>query len=110
MASHAGLSPERWATFSLDQQILMIANEMNRAATLMAPGDRGRLLSGYERTLQLTDLTVQIGRPALRRELLRCRHLVAALYRAAASDPLAHAGACRAPLRLPPEPWKQLPL
>src|SRR6266508_3718758 len=70
MASHAGLSPERWATFSLDQQILMIANEMNRAAKLMAPGDRGRLLSGYERTLQLTDLTVQVGPPALRRELL----------------------------------------
>lgn len=110
MASHAGLSPERWATFSLDQQILMIANEMNRAAKLMAPGDRGRLLSGYERTLQLTDLTVQVGRPALRRELLRWRDLVAALYVAAASDPIAHAAAFRALLLMTPEASRQLPL
>ena len=31
---HASLSPERWRQFRLDQQILMIANEMNRAAGL----------------------------------------------------------------------------
>src|SRR3989449_11634574 len=42
MNQHAGLSPERWAAFSLDQQVLMIANEMNRAAKLMAPADRER--------------------------------------------------------------------
>lgn len=30
MTQHASLSPERWAAFSLDQQILMIGNEMNR--------------------------------------------------------------------------------
>jgi len=44
--------------FSLDQQILMIGNEMNRAAKLLATADRERLRSCYERVLRLTDLTV----------------------------------------------------
>ena len=108
MGQHAGLSPERWAAFSLDQQVLMIANEMNRAAKLMAPGDRERLRNAYERILQLTDLTVEVNaRRALRRELLRWRDLLAALYVAPASDPAAHAAAFRALLRLTPEASKQ---
>ena len=111
MASHAGLSPERWAGFSLDQQVLMIANEMNRATKLMAPIDRERLQRAYERILRLADLTVQgAGRPALRRELLRWRDLVATLYIAPATDPAAHATAFRALLRLTPEASKQLAL
>jgi hypothetical protein len=111
MAHHAGLSPERWAAFSLDQQVLMVANEMNRAAKLMAPTDRERLRGSYARVLQLTDLTVQAGgRAALRRELLRWRDLVAALYVAPAADPDAHTAAFRALLRLTPEASKQIPL
>ena len=47
MSQHAGLSPERWAAVSLDQQVLMSANEMSRAAKLMAPTDRERLRSAY---------------------------------------------------------------
>jgi hypothetical protein len=35
MSQHSSLSPERWAGFSLDQQILMIGNEMNRAKRLI---------------------------------------------------------------------------
>jgi hypothetical protein len=31
MSQHSSLSSERWAQFNLDQQILMIGNEMNRA-------------------------------------------------------------------------------
>ena len=111
MAQHAGLSPERWAAFSLDEQVLMIANEMNRATKLMGPADRARLLRAYERALQLTDLTVQARpRPAFLRELLRWRNLVAALYVAPAADPAAHAVAFRALLRLTPEASAQLPL
>jgi hypothetical protein len=111
MAQHSGLSLERWAAFSLDQQVLMIANEMYRAAKLEAPEDRERQRSAYERTLQLTDLTVQVSRRrALRRELLRWRDLVAALYIAPGGDPAAHTAALRALLRLTPEASKQLPL
>lgn len=78
---HAGLSPERWAAFPLDRQILMIGNELNRARKLLAPADRDRMLDSLERILALTDLTVATHeRPTLRRELLRWRDLVAALY------------------------------
>lgn len=78
---HAGLTAERWATFTLDQQLLMIANEMNRAGKLFGAADRARLTGSYERVLRLADLTASMPhRPALRRELLRWRDLVAALY------------------------------
>ena len=74
MAHHASLAPERWSSFSLDQQILMIGNEMNRAGKLMGVPDSGRRRTGYERVLNLTDLTVFVQRkPTLRREMLRSR-------------------------------------
>ena len=106
---HASLSPERWASFSLDQQILMIANEMNRAGKLMGPQDRDRLAPAYERVLNLTDLTVHVQpRPSFRREMLRWRDLIAALYISEHPDPAAHAAAFRALLRFTPEASKQL--
>lgn len=109
MAQHASLSPERWAAFSLDQQVLMIANEMHRATRLTGPEDRARLGNAYERVLQLTDLTVAVpGRRSLRRELLRWRDLVAALYLDPVADPVAHAALLRALLRLTPEASRQL--
>ena len=109
MAQHASLPPERWAGFSLDQQVLMIGNEMNRAAKLGDARDRGRLRSAYERVFQLVDLTVQVqARRSLRRELLRWRDLIAALYVAPESDPDAHAAAFRCLLRFTPEASKQL--
>lgn len=100
---HAALTAERWSAFSLDQQILMIANEMNRAAKLFAAADRSRLLSSYERVLRLTDLTVQVRRHSgLRRELLRWRDLIAALYVSAEPSPLEHRAAFRVLLRFTP--------
>lgn len=35
VTQHSSLSPARWATFPLDQQVLMIGNEMHRAGKLM---------------------------------------------------------------------------
>ena len=91
MTQHASLSPQRWRSFTLDQQLLMIANEMNRASKLLAPEHTPHRMSAYERTLQLTDLTVEVqDRHALRRELLRWRDLIAQLYEERAGNPLAH--------------------
>lgn len=88
----------------------MIANEMNRAAKLFAAADRKLLLGAYERTLALTDLTVQVNeRRSLRRELLRWRDLIAAIYVDPEPDAKAHGIAFRALLQLHPETWKQLP-
>ena len=110
MTQHASLSPDRWAAFSLDQQILMIGNEMNRAARLMRPEDRTSLGLAYERILRLVDLTVEVQRrPTLLRELLRWRDLIAELYIHPASDPAAHADAFRALLLFTPAAAQQIP-
>ncbi len=100
MSQHASLSPERWARFGLDEQILMIANEMKRAAALMSPADRAARRRCYERVLRLVDLTVAVQpKPTLRRELLRWRDLVAARYLEADPAPAAHDEALRCLLR-----------
>ena len=109
-AAHAGLSAARFARFSRAQQLMAIANEMNRASKLFGPGDEERLGEAYERVLALVDLTVEVnGARSLRRELLRWRGLVAEQYVSAARDPAAHAQAFRALLQLNPETWRQLP-
>lgn len=112
MTQHSSLSPERWAAFTLDQQILMIGNELNRAAGLMGPDDAARRRNAYARVLQLTDLTIGTRpRPALLRELLRWRDVIAALYlREHEGDPQTHREAFRCLLRFTPVAARQIPL
>lgn len=113
MTQHAALTPERWARFAVDQQILMIGNEMNRGGRLSGTAAVASLRACYERVLRLTDLTVEVNaaRP-LRRELLRWREVVAALYLGADDglDPAAHRAAFRVLLQLRPFAAKQIPL
>jgi hypothetical protein len=110
VTQHASLTPERWARFDLDRQILMVANEMNRARGLFAEGDKDALRRTYERVLRLLDLTVQTQpRRGLRRELLRWRDLVAALYIAEGADAPAHDEAFRCLLRFTSAASKQIP-
>jgi hypothetical protein len=107
---HASLTAERWSAFSLDQRILMIANEMHRAADLFAPEDRERLRGSYERVLRLTDLTVATeSRRTFRRELLRWRDLVAAQYISPEPSPAAHREAFRVLLQFTPTAAAQIP-
>jgi hypothetical protein len=111
MTQHSSLSPERWAAFSLDQQILMIGNELNRVSGLMAADDAARRRNAYARVLQLTDLTIgSRPRPALLRELLRWRDVVAALYLREEGDPKTHRAAFRCLLRFTPVAARQIPL
>ncbi|MBI3493612.1 MAG: hypothetical protein HY047_17820 [Acidobacteria bacterium] len=111
MAQHATLTPARWSTFSFDQQILMIANEMHRAGKLTGPDDDVRRASAYERVLRLTDLTIQTAtRRAVRRELLRWRDLAAALYVEPEANVADHDAAWRSLLRFTPEASRQLNL
>lgn len=111
MSQHSSLSPERWSGFNLDQQILMIGNEMNRAAKLMKPEDSGSRQRSYERILRLVDLTVEVQRSRnLRRELLRWRDLVAALYIQPEPLPDEHKDAFRSLLLFTPTSARQIPL
>ncbi len=110
MTQHASLSPERWSAFTLDQQILMIGNEMNRASKLMRAETRLHLQQAYERVLRLVDLTVEVNtRPTLRRELLRWRDLIAELYISSDPNPDRHAAAFRCLLLFTPVAAQQIP-
>jgi hypothetical protein len=107
---HASITAERWRSFTLDQQILMIANEMHRAGKLLAPSDTSSRRLAYERVLRLVDLTVGVQpRRALRRELLRWRGLVAELYLLDEADAKRHIAALRVLLQTTPVAAKQIP-
>jgi len=111
IVQHGGLSPERWATFSYDQQILMIGNEMNRGLGLLQSQAWDHARRSYERVLHLVDLTVAAAStPGRRRELLRWRDLVAALYIESTADPDAHRQAFRCLLRFTPTAARQIDL
>jgi hypothetical protein len=108
VTQHASLTLARWSEFSRDQQVLMIANEMNRAGRLFGPNDRSRLANAYERVLRLADLTTQAQTSrSLRRELLRWRELAGAVYLEPDED--RHRALFRALLLLTPASAKQLP-
>ena len=110
MTQHRNLSQERWSEFTLDQQILMIANEMNRASGLIRAGDIARTKSCYERVLQLTDLTVLVQtKSTLRGELLRWRDLIAQLYVEETTRADEHRQAFRCLLYFTPEAARQIP-
>lgn len=110
-AQHAGLSRERWEEFSYDQQILMIANEMHRAARMIRLGAWDRVRPGLERVLQLTDLTIAcVTSPTRRRELLRWRELAAESYLAAQPDAGAHDQVFRCLLQFTPAAFRQTAL
>ncbi len=109
MSQHGGLTEERWAEFDLDRQILMIANEMNRASALVEVGDEARAKNCYERVLRLTDLTVRTQtRSTLRGELLRWRGLIAELYVSDGLHPNEHREAFRSLLYFTPQASLQL--
>jgi hypothetical protein len=87
----------------------MIANEMNRAGRLMGDDDAAGRRLAYERILRLADLTVAVAeRRTVRRELLRWRDLVAALYVETEARPDDHRTAFRALLQQTPESARQI--
>lgn len=87
----------------------MIGNEMSRASTLLANGAWDHAHRGYERVLQLVDLTVvTASTPARRRELLRWRDLVADLYAVPEPDADEHRRAFRCLLQFTPVTSRQI--
>jgi hypothetical protein len=97
------LTAERWRRFGTDQQILMIANEMQRGLHSMKSEQRPSLQLVYERVLHMLGLTVQgqLSRSE-RREILRWKEVVGQLYLAEKPDPTQHREALRFLLRLRP--------
>jgi hypothetical protein len=78
---HKTLSPEKWKSFPFPRQILMIANELNRAGVWIGKDDLLEAKLCYERALELIWLTVPgIKNVRKLREMLRLRGVLASRY------------------------------
>lgn len=109
-SQHAGLSEERWRQFGFGRQILMIANELHRAAKLVDASDAQRRSNSLERVFALADLTIATNEKASRRrELLRWREILGEAYLASAPRPELDRRLLRALLLLSPEAATQIP-
>lgn len=79
---HKTLGTERWRGFDFPTQILMVANEVNRACNALRNDNPEGAKMSWARALELLDLTVDVNRGAnLLKELLRWRMLAADQYR-----------------------------
>jgi hypothetical protein len=75
---HPGLTVERWSEFPHHQQIIMIANELQRGINMIDRNDRPEFGEAMERAFELIDLTVAASvRKSEIRELLRLREVMA---------------------------------
>jgi len=78
---HKSMTPERWAAYPMDRQILMVACEFSRAQNLIGSASIGVVRECYERAMELLDLcTYDVKWVSRRRELLRFREAMGALY------------------------------
>ncbi|MCX5687652.1 MAG: hypothetical protein NTV71_03285 [Candidatus Omnitrophica bacterium] len=78
---HKTLTKEKWGSIPFYKQILMIANELNRAKNWISKKDSGELILCYERAFELLYLTVEVLKDKRKlRELLRFKEMLAMLY------------------------------
>jgi len=81
LALHKHLTLKKWERFGLKQQLLMIANELNRAQNWIEKNDTEEVNNCYERAMELLDLTIAMKyRKNRMRELLLAREVLAGLY------------------------------
>jgi len=78
---HKNLSVEKWSAYTKGQQILMIANELNRAKNLLQKNMMPEVRNCYERAMELTDMISADPKWTGRcRELRRFREVLGQLY------------------------------
>jgi len=81
LKQHKTLTEEKWKQFPFYKQILMIANEMNRAGSWLEKKDFEEVKRCYERALELVDLTICVlTKKKYLREFLRFREVLAEMY------------------------------
>ena len=75
---HKNLTIEKWNDFGTTKQILMIANELNRAEHSARKDDEKEVINAIERAFELIDLTISVAcKKNMVRELLRFREMLA---------------------------------
>lgn len=78
---HQNLSVEKWGGYPFFKQILMIANELNRAINWLKKEDFKEVKLCYERAFELIYLTVACLREKNKlRELLRVKEMLSLFY------------------------------
>lgn len=78
---HKTMTMERWANYPIYKRILMIGNEMQRLQHNIEHGNNQVLITEtLERTMELTDLTIETTNGNLRKELLRWREMLSLAY------------------------------
>jgi hypothetical protein len=78
---HKNLNLAKWSCYSKGQQILMIANELNRAGNWIEKSQNFEVNQCYARAFELIDLTVEDTKwKNGLKELLRFREVLADLY------------------------------
>ena len=81
LVHHKTLTPEKWSLRSRDQQIFMIANEINRLCNGIRNSlSMNDLQETIERTLELLDITAYCQDGSFRKELLRFREIFGEIY------------------------------
>jgi hypothetical protein len=78
---HKNLTTEKWFSYPGFQQLLMIANELNRAQNALGKGDTENAIHAWERAFELTDLTVaDLKNTRKVKELLRFREVLGEIF------------------------------
>lgn len=87
LKQHRNLTTDKWNSYPFSRQLLMIANELNRAQHWIAQKDRQEVQQCYIRAFELLYLTVEVLRDKrYLRELLRGREVLGSLYSAEVPD------------------------
>ncbi|KAA3617039.1 MAG: hypothetical protein D8M58_04420 [Calditrichaeota bacterium] len=78
---HKNLSFKKWFAYPKGQQLLMIANELNRAKNWIIKNNIENVNLCYERAFELTDITISDNKwVGKRKELLRFGEYLAEQY------------------------------
>jgi hypothetical protein len=78
---HKNMTTEKWFAYESYQQLLMIANELNRAQNSLTSGDADNAIHAWERAFELTDLTAEDTKnQRWLKELLRFRELLGEVF------------------------------
>ena len=78
---HKTMTTEKWFAYPGFQQLLMIANELNRAQHALEKGEPENAIHAWERAFELIDLTVEDRKNhRLLKELLRFREMLGEVF------------------------------
>ncbi len=76
-----GMTIEKWHGYPRSQQILSIANELNRAQNSLLKEEIIHAEHAWERAFELTDLTIEDNPPrGFLKELLRFREMLGEIF------------------------------